>query len=129
MKYERRSVLDKNELLVDVRLPKMGIDDDEQEDEYLKPFKFDEAIGRDVLEKLDDGEDDDEDTDEYVGGLAPDHEEEEVRVKQVNLFGVFLSMLCLFRSKKSSNMRSTNRGIGPKNMTRTRKTPHSRCET
>lgn len=65
MKYERRSVLDKNDLLVDVRLPKMGIDDDEQEDEYLSPFKFDENEGRDVLERLDDGEDDD-DADEYL---------------------------------------------------------------
>lgn len=65
MKYERRSVLDKNDLLVDVRLPKMGIDDDEQEDEYLRPFKFDENEGRDVLERLDDGEDDD-DADEYL---------------------------------------------------------------
>jgi hypothetical protein len=65
MKYERRSVLDKNDLLVDVRLPKMGIDDDEQEDEYLSPFKFDENEGRDVLERLDDGDDDD-DADEYL---------------------------------------------------------------
>lgn len=77
MKYERRSVLDKSELLVDVRLPKMGIDDDEQEEEYLRPFKFDENVGRDVLERLDDGEDDDEeDTDEYAGGVNPDEEVE-----------------------------------------------------
>ena len=81
MKYERRSVLDKSELLVDVRLPKMGLDDDEQEDEYLRPFKFDENLGRAVFDKLDDGEDDDddEDTDDYVGDGAVDGEEEEVR--------------------------------------------------
>jgi len=83
MKYERRSVLDKNDLLVDVRLPKMGIDDDEQEDEYLSPFKFDENEGRDVLERLDDGEDDD-DADEYLAhhdavaaGIDDDEEVEE----------------------------------------------------
>lgn len=77
MKYERRSVLDKSELLVDVRLPKLGIDDDEQEEEYLKSFKFDEDEGRDMLEKLNDGEDDDDDTDDYIAGeTVPDVEEE-----------------------------------------------------
>lgn len=80
MKYERRSVLDKSELLVDVRMPSMGIDDDAQEDEYLRPFKFDEQTGRGVLEKLDDGDDDDDDddeadVDEYVDKNADDEVE------------------------------------------------------
>ena len=36
MKYERRSILDKKDLLVDVKLPTSDFDDLEQEDEYLK---------------------------------------------------------------------------------------------
>lgn len=75
MKYERRSVLDKNELLVDVVMPKMGINDDEQEDEYLKSFKFDENESREVMENLDDGDDDDEDH-EYEENDEDDEGEE-----------------------------------------------------
>lgn len=68
MKYERRSVLDKKELLVDVKLPKPEYeeDDDEQDEEYINSFKLNEKNRR-VLENLDDEEDeDDEDIEEEI---------------------------------------------------------------
>jgi hypothetical protein len=42
MKYERRSILDKKELLVDVKLPQSDLVDIEQEDEYLKSFQLED---------------------------------------------------------------------------------------
>lgn len=68
MKYERRSVLDKSELLVDVRLPDTSKDDELEEEEYLKAFKFDESESK-LLENLDDGEEDE------VGDYVDDNEE------------------------------------------------------
>jgi hypothetical protein len=64
MKYERRSVLDKSELLVDVKMPTSD-EMDEQEDEYLNSFKLDDldkmkSKQRRVFENLQDDEDDDE---------------------------------------------------------------------
>ena len=64
MKYERRSVLDKSELLVDVKLP-TNDDMDDQEDEYLDSFKLEDldkmkSKQRRVFENLQDDEDDDE---------------------------------------------------------------------
>jgi hypothetical protein len=64
MKYERRSVLDKSELLVDVKMPSSD-EMDEQEDEYLDSFKLDDldkmkSKQRRVFENLQDDEDDDE---------------------------------------------------------------------
>lgn len=43
MKYERRSILDKKELLVDVKLPQSDLVDIEQEDEYLKSFQLEDV--------------------------------------------------------------------------------------
>lgn len=69
MKYERRSVLDKSELLVDVKLPnQQELDADADEDEYFKSFRLDDIKNmkekqRRVYENLDD-DDDDEDEDE-----------------------------------------------------------------
>ncbi len=108
MKYERRSIIDKNELLVDVRMPKMGIDDDEQEEEYLKPFKFDENVGKDVLEKLDDGDDDDDDenTEDYAASADAlhgiDDDDEEV-------CGPFLDIRYWEKYKKTNRSKNHNR--------------------
>ncbi len=68
MKYERRSVLDKSQLLVDVKLPNLDELDDQQEDEYLSSFKLDDldkmkSKQRRVYENLQDDEDDDEEED------------------------------------------------------------------
>lgn len=68
MKYERRSVLDKSQLLVDVKLPESD-EADEQEDEYLRSFKLDDLDKmklkqRKVFENLQDDEDDDEEGEE-----------------------------------------------------------------
>lgn len=90
------------------------MDDDEQEDEYLRPFKFDENLGRAAFDKLDDGEDDDdddEDTDDYVGDGAADGDEEEVRyIYNTKMFIFFSQNLKIFnlRFKKNSNMKYNN---------------------
>ncbi|RMZ96233.1 hypothetical protein BpHYR1_025476 [Brachionus plicatilis] len=69
MQYERRSVLDKSELLVDVKLPKAEYDDDyEEEAEFFKQLSEKEKR---VLENF---EDEDEEMDEYV-----DHEDIEIQ--------------------------------------------------
>lgn len=76
MKYERRSVIDRKELLVDVRLPKQEYEDeDEQDEEYLKSFNFDVKQRR-VLENLED-----EDEDEEIHGYV-DHENLEVEYEE-----------------------------------------------
>jgi hypothetical protein len=67
MKYERRSILDKNDLLVDVQLPSSEAADDEIEDEYLAPFKFDENSPILLNQKLEKNEDDDNDDDDDDG--------------------------------------------------------------
>ena len=68
MNYERRSILDRKQLLVDVRTPASfddGMMNDEQEDEfYLKAFRIDDVIetrekNRRIYENLDDDDDDD----------------------------------------------------------------------
>lgn len=45
MKYERRSVLDKSELLVDVKHPNSDELDQAEEDEYLRSFQLGKHIG------------------------------------------------------------------------------------
>lgn len=74
MKYERRSVLDKSELLVDVKVP-TNDDDDQEEEEYLKSFKFDETQTN-LMENLDDGEEDE--ADEYVDNQEIEYEDEDM---------------------------------------------------
>ena len=71
MKYERRSILDKNKLLVDVKLPSNELDDQE-EDEYLKSFqlhdldKRKESQHRVFANLVDEEEDDEEDEDDEI---------------------------------------------------------------
>lgn len=65
MKYERRSILDKSELLVDVQLPQSDLADDEKEDEIIREYKledFDKMTEkkRKTYENLEDDEDDEE---------------------------------------------------------------------
>lgn len=84
MKYERRSILDKSELLVDVKLPK-SIDDDEQEDEYLNSFKLDDLENmkknqRRAFENLEDEDDEDDLEEEEIHD-----EEEELEVEENDL--------------------------------------------
>jgi hypothetical protein len=66
MKYERRSILDKSELLVDVKLPTSELNDEEEEDQYLESFKLDEnqrilfeRLGENADEEDTDGEEED----------------------------------------------------------------------
>lgn len=68
MKYQRRSMLDKRELLVDVKIPHNDLIDEEIENEYLQSFKLSDLNelkekDRKVFENLQDDEDDDEDDD------------------------------------------------------------------
>lgn len=73
MKYERRSILDKSELLVDVQLPSSEINDDQEEDKYLEEFKLDEEQRR-VFERLGSTEDDvDEDSESVEDYLGQNH--------------------------------------------------------
>lgn len=67
MKYERRSILDKSDLLVDVKLPQSEINDEEEEDQYLESFRLDESQRRE-FERFGDNENDEdsESVDEYV---------------------------------------------------------------
>lgn len=59
MHYKRRSVLDKSELLVDVKLPQVEYDDNyEEEDEFYKQLNEKE---RQIFENLDDEEEEIED--------------------------------------------------------------------
>lgn len=68
MQYQRRSVLDKSELLVDVKLPQVEYDDDnEEDDEFLKELNEKE---KQLFENLDD---EDEEIEDYV-----DHEDIEI---------------------------------------------------
>ena len=84
MKYERRSILDKSELLVDVKLPQSELDDEEEEDQYLESFRLDENQRRE-FERFGDNEneDDSESIDEYVDNNvnieAEYEEDQEVR--------------------------------------------------
>jgi hypothetical protein len=96
MKYERRSVLDKSELLVDVKLPNTSdIDADLEEDEYLRSFKLDNLEDmkekqRRAFENLedDDDEDEEEDEEEYDNDDDNDDEEDDVENSQeINLHG------------------------------------------
>ena len=81
MKYERRSVLDKSELLVDVKLPNTSDQDaDLEEDEYLRAFQLDDLDKmkekqRRAYENL---EDDDDDQDEDEEG----HDEEDEELEE-----------------------------------------------
>ena len=78
MKYQRRSVLDRSELLVDVKLPSSDQNADLEEDEYINSFKMDdiEHMGRKERRALENLEDDD-DYDESEEQAGPDDEEEE----------------------------------------------------
>ena len=67
MKYERRSILDKSELLVDVKISPNDFDQ-ETENEYLESFQLGDLdkmheSGRRALEELDDEDEDDEEYD------------------------------------------------------------------
>lgn len=69
MQYERRSILDKSELLVDVKLPQTEYEEDyEEEAEFFKPLS---EKDKRLLENL---EDEDEEIDEFV-----DHEDIEIQ--------------------------------------------------
>jgi hypothetical protein len=74
MKYERRSILDKKDLLVDVKLPTNEIDDDEEEDEYLKSFQLKENEHRSFD---DDDEDDDDNNSEENDNLDADEDDDD----------------------------------------------------
>lgn len=84
MKYERRSILDKKELLVDVKLPSSEFDDLEQEDEYLKSFQLDDVVEQEntvasrykVYSREPEDEDDDEE-DEEDEDDEEEHDEDE----------------------------------------------------
>jgi len=60
MKYERRSIIDKKELLVDVKLPSTDADNDEIEDELLESFKPNELKSHRKLKGALDEEEEDE---------------------------------------------------------------------
>jgi hypothetical protein len=77
MKYERRSILDKKELLVDVKLPQSDFDDLEQEDEYLKSFQLEDLeLVKSSHRRVFENEPEDEE-DEYDDDDDDDDEEEE----------------------------------------------------
>lgn len=78
MQYERRSILDKSELLVDVKLPKTEYEEDyEEENEFIRQLT---EKDRRVLENME--SEDEEEDDEYV-----DHEDvniEEIEEKKMD---------------------------------------------
>ena len=103
MKYERRSILDKSELLVDVKLPNTSdIEADLEEDEYLRSFKLDNLEDmkekqRRAFENLEDDDEDDEENsgeensegvNEYNDDEDEEEEEDNVETSQsINLHG------------------------------------------
>lgn len=79
MKYERRSVLDKSELLVNVKHKTSEQDDEAEEDEYLKSFQLNEKLKNRAYEDTESlfSEQTDEDED---GRTEEDTEEDEEEV-------------------------------------------------
>ena len=95
MKYERRSVLDKSELLVDVQHKSTEETNEAEEDEYLKSFELGELSksGRRIMENLEDEEslysEHTENSEENSQNSGEDEEEDEVveEVFEVQTFG------------------------------------------
>ena len=84
MKYERRSVLDKSELLVDVKMPNTSdMQADLDEDEYLKSFRLDdvenmrEGQRRAYVDLEDDDDEEEEEDDEEEEDINEEEDEVE----------------------------------------------------
>lgn len=90
MKYERRSILDKKDLLVDVKLPTSDFDDLEQEDEYLKSFQLDEIErvkpvnrSRQIQYEPEYDEDDDEEEDDEEEDINEEEDEDDEEGEEI----------------------------------------------
>jgi len=102
MKYERRSILDKSELLVDVKHKNNDEEDEAEEDEYLKSFQLGDLDNKDrrrfenledeeslFSERTEDDDDNDDDEGEDIDGNEDEEEENEEIIEEVFEYKTF----------------------------------------